>query len=297
VAAPSSRQAHSDLDARIDALYQRPLPEFTAARNALAKTLPRDEAAQVKRLAKPTVVPWAVNQVYWHARSIYDRLLEAGAAVRRAEIAAIEKPGATDARLRQARDNVREAAEAHRRAVADAVHQANRLAAQSGVQPPADLLTRMLEAVSLTSSPSGRHGRLTEIVQPAGFEALFGVAPAPRSEPAGRDERRAERPTPVAADTAPSPASTKRAAVEAQRARQAALDERMRTARADLTAARDAERDLKRQADVAGRELREAERSLALLRAAYEKAAAAAQRAASDRETAERALEKISRES
>jgi hypothetical protein len=49
------------LDSSIDALYQEPLSTFTAARNALAKTLSKEQAREVKRLAKPTLVPWAVN--------------------------------------------------------------------------------------------------------------------------------------------------------------------------------------------------------------------------------------------
>ena len=49
-------------------LYQQPLSAFTAARNALAKTLSGAEAHRIKRLAKPTVVPWTINQLYWRAR-------------------------------------------------------------------------------------------------------------------------------------------------------------------------------------------------------------------------------------
>jgi hypothetical protein len=46
----------------------------------------------VKALKKPTLVPWAVNQVYWHARPVYDRLAKSGAALRSAQIAALERP-------------------------------------------------------------------------------------------------------------------------------------------------------------------------------------------------------------
>ncbi len=65
------------LDAQIDELYQLPLAEFTAARNALAKTLAGADASRVKRLEKATVVPWAVNQLYWRERSAWDRLMKA----------------------------------------------------------------------------------------------------------------------------------------------------------------------------------------------------------------------------
>ena len=125
-------------------------------RNALAKTLSGADAQHVKRLAKPTLIPWTINQVYWTARSVYDRLLDAGAAVRRAQIAALEKPGTTAARMQKSRDQVREAVEAHQKAVADAVHQALRAAARFDAHPPVDALTRMLESLSLAADPS-RH--------------------------------------------------------------------------------------------------------------------------------------------
>ena len=104
-----SQPRRSALDERIDELYQRPLAEFTASRNALAKTLTGADAQRVKRLAKPTLIPWTINQVYWTARSVYDHLLDAGAEVRRAQIAALEKPGTTAARMQKSRDQVREA--------------------------------------------------------------------------------------------------------------------------------------------------------------------------------------------
>ena len=70
-----------NLDPRIDDLYRLPLNEFTAARNALAKTLGGDEAKRVRALAKPTLVPWALNQLFWKARPTYERLLKSGDAL------------------------------------------------------------------------------------------------------------------------------------------------------------------------------------------------------------------------
>jgi hypothetical protein len=50
-----------------DDLYALPLEEFTAARNELARSLKAagdaDEAARVKKLKKPPVSAWAVNQL------------------------------------------------------------------------------------------------------------------------------------------------------------------------------------------------------------------------------------------
>ena len=107
--------------------------EFTAARNALAKTLKGAEATRVKALVKPTAVPWAVNQLYWHRRSTYDRLLTAGGVLRDAQIAALGGRGAAGAT--SARAN-----EAHRKALAEAVRDASALASEQGVHPATDQL-------------------------------------------------------------------------------------------------------------------------------------------------------------
>lgn len=157
----------SALDDRIDDLYKLPLDEFTAARNALAKALGGDEAKRVKALAKPNLVPWAVNQVYWRARGVYDRLLKAGDRLRKAQIAALEGRHA----------DVRAANDAHRHAIAEGVAEAERLAAAHDSKPSPDALTRTFEALSIAPDPPEPHGRLTAALQPAGFEALAGVTP------------------------------------------------------------------------------------------------------------------------
>ena len=69
-------------DSDIDALFQLPPGEFTAARNALASRLKKgghaDEAEAVKALPKPSVSAWAVNQLFWKHRKPFDRLMAAG---------------------------------------------------------------------------------------------------------------------------------------------------------------------------------------------------------------------------
>jgi hypothetical protein len=152
-------------DAKIDELYRLPLAEFTSARNALAKSLSKEDAKIVKALEKPTVVPWAVNQVYWRARATYDRLMKSGEKLRSTQIAALEGRSA----------DVRAASEAHRRAITEAVAEAERLASASGAKPGADPLARTFESLSLATSAPGQPGRLTDALQPAGFEALAGL--------------------------------------------------------------------------------------------------------------------------
>ena len=183
------------LDAQIDGLYQQPLSEFTAARNALAKTLGRDDAARVKKLAKPSVVAWAVNQVYWRARKSFDRAMAAGERLRKTQIAALGGKSAKESDQRGARA-------AHQQAVAAAVGEAARLAAAAGVHPDAEQLAVAIDALSLAANPPKPPGRLVEPLKPAGFEALSGIRVAdvvPNVEPRTTNlERHAERRTPNA---------------------------------------------------------------------------------------------------
>jgi hypothetical protein len=155
----------SALESSIDTLYKGPLGEFVSARTALAKSLSGSDAKRVKALQKPAVAAWAVNQVYWHARPLYDRLLKSGKALRSAQIAALGGRSA----------DVRGAGETHREAIAGAVKEARRLAVSSGVQPNADALARTFEALSLATREVEPDGRLTKPLSPAGFEALAGV--------------------------------------------------------------------------------------------------------------------------
>jgi len=165
-------------ETEIDALYQLPLSEFTAARNALAKALGGAEGKTVKALVKPTVVPWAVNQLYWRARPVYVQLLATGRSLREAQIGALEgRKGAAD--------GVRRATDGHHKVLESALTRVLQLAAAVGERPPSDEVRRVLETLSLASSHPERPGRLTTAVRPAGFEALAGVTPA--AVPTGRD--------------------------------------------------------------------------------------------------------------
>jgi hypothetical protein len=165
-----------DLDRRIDELYALPLADFTASRNALAKSLSGDEAKLVRALNKPSAVAWAVNQLFWKARTAFDQLVKQGAALRDAQIAVLKGKEA----------DVQRAAAAHRRALAHAVDQTKDFASVGGIHPNAEDLARMLEAISLAVQPPKHVGRWTESLRPAGFEALANVEPVARAGWAGR---------------------------------------------------------------------------------------------------------------
>jgi hypothetical protein len=203
------------LDAKIDELYKEPLDAFIPSRNALAKSQTGADAKRVRALAKPTVVPWAVNQVYWHARPVYDKAIKSGERLRAAQIASLEGRRGVD---------LREAGDMHRRALANAVKEAERLAEASGAKPAADALMRTFEALSLASASVEPAGRLTKPLQPAGFEALAGVTPKPPAplafkarESGGTGRTHGSAPTGEA--HAPPKADRKRELAEAEAAR------------------------------------------------------------------------------
>jgi hypothetical protein len=246
----------AEVDDQIDDLYKLPLAEFTPARNALAKSLGGDAAKRVKSLAKPNVVPWAVNQVYWRTRGVYDRLLKAGDRLRRAQIAALQGGSA----------DVRAANDAHRHAIAEAVSEAERLAAAEGSKPSTDALARTFEALSLAQQPPEPHGRFTEAIQPAGFEALAGVTPHKpegRSQKSEVDGRRLKEGRTATGDRHAEAAQPKPSRAELRAAEKAAQEEAERQA-----AARKRDAEL-RKADAA---VARAEANEKLARATWERA-------------------------
>src|SRR4051794_16097397 len=96
-------------------LYGLPLEEFTPARDKAARAIrkagDRETAARVAKLPKPSPAAWTANQVAREQPELIDALLDAGAALRAAQDAAISGGGAA---------GLREATLAERRAV-DAV--------------------------------------------------------------------------------------------------------------------------------------------------------------------------------
>lgn len=206
----------------INDLYQVPLAEFTSARNALAKTLKGDEARSVKALKKPSVVAWAVNQVFWKARPAYDALMKAGQALRAAQIAA----------LKGRKADVRAATEAHRKALSAAVTRAQQQASQAGANPNADQVARMLETLSLAAEPASDAGRFADVIGPSGFEALTGVTPV-APPPSSRDEAKQKKAKEDEKERRAAEARLEAAEVALQRARDRADAARRMLNRAD----------------------------------------------------------------
>lgn len=161
------------LEEELDRLYALPLNDFTAARDELAKRLraegERDLADEVKALRKPSVSVWLVNQLAREREMDVKRLLKAGEALGKAQASA---KGFAEAR-------------------SDEQHALERLAAaarEAGVGPQAaDRAVKTLRAASLTDEGRDllKRGRLTEELEPPGFEALAGM-PAPKRPKAAK---------------------------------------------------------------------------------------------------------------
>ena len=262
--------ASTSLDTEIDRLYQLPLDEFTAARNALAKEAGA-AGAGIRTLQKPPIAAWAINQVYWRARAAFHALSTSAAALRDAHTAMLTGKKA----------DVRAAGAAHEAAL-DAVEKAAAAILRDAGQPPTDA-TKQAIATTLRALPGSPDppGRLTKLLQPSGFELLAGL---PASLIAGTR----------AAAPAAKPARESQPAAAAK-PRDAARDRALAKAKEALAAAekaeRTAEQNARREEFEAARMTRDAERAEATL----EKARAALEAAQDAVTTAERELEAAAR--
>jgi hypothetical protein len=248
-------------DPDIDRLYQVPLAEFTAERNALAASLGK-AGAPIKALPKPSVAAWAVNQLYWRHRPVYDALTRASLGRRAAHGRVISGRtadlGAADA--------------AHQDAVRAALAAVRALLKEAGdPASPATLnaVKDTLEALPGDDAP----GRLTRPLMPAGFEALAGLVPS------GREALRAVSPRAGAVDR--DGLSKDSAAERRAKAREAVVAER----RAAEAARREKQARLRDAAAV--------EKMLRAARAAERLAEAAFGRARQDLGRAERERERL----
>lgn len=246
------------LEAEIDRLYQLPPDAFTSARNALAKTAGTD-AAMVRGLAKPPLAAWAVNQLYWQQRPVYDAVVTAAKEMREAHAAVLSGRSA----------DLRAAGKAHDAAVEGAVKAA--LSLLEGGEHKATDATRQAVTTTVRALPGDDPpGRLTTVLQPGGFEMLAGLsiggrsAAAPPHPPPPRERRGAppvEHPRRGGgrhAKTAPVTA----AARDRDRKREAQAKAAAREAAAAAgRAVREAEHTARREEFEAARTARDAERA------------------------------------
>ena len=182
------------LNDEVDELFKLPLAEFTDARNALAKKLKQNgranDANLVKTLTKPSVSAWTVNQLYWHHREEFDTLLAAGQRVRKAQVSGSSSKLA----------DMRAALDARREALIDLSELASTLLREAGSNPSLETIRRItttLEALSaLVDGPT--LGRLTQDVDPPGFESLTSFMAGTGTTKATQPSRKTAQPAPAA---------------------------------------------------------------------------------------------------
>jgi hypothetical protein len=258
------------LDAEIDRLFQLPLGEFTAARNATAKAAGKEGAA-IKQLAKPPVAAWAVNQLFWSRRDEYEALIGAAEEMRRTNRAVIEGK----------RGDLRAAGREHERALDTALKVTLALMKDSG-QPVTDA-TRHAILNTLRALPADeRPGRLTHALTPGGFEMLSGITPAKTQK------TREPLATPVATasmkkDQDGAAKQAVRARAEREAAERTVRDAEHKARRAEFEAARAA-----RDADRAEKRVDEAKKAVEEAREELEAAESASAKAIQAREISER---------
>jgi hypothetical protein len=231
----------------IDQLYRLPLEEFTAARNALAKSAGKG-AGEIRALAKPPVAAWAVNQLYWHDRRAWDALIDAAENQRRVNKAV----------LAGGKGDVRASGKAHDEAVHDALKATLAILERAG-QPATDAtrqaILNTLRALPADESP----GRLTRVLQPGGFEMLagFSVAAASRKDAGpGKDAKEPKAHAKPPADTKASAQAQARSKADAK-----ALTQAREAAAAAERALTDAEHAVRRHEFEIARATRDEQRA------------------------------------
>ena len=186
-----------DVDKELDRLYGAAPSEFVAERRRIEKALRdegrRQEADDVKALAKPTTAAWIVNQLAREKRRDVDRQLAAGERLRAAQRAAVAGEGTSSFDVARVEES-----EARRRLT----EAAGALLAERGQkvsQPMLDQVDRTLRAAAVDDE--GRQllatGRLVRELEAGGFELLAGIEPRTSAgagrPPAAKRKKRLEQ--------------------------------------------------------------------------------------------------------
>jgi hypothetical protein len=230
----------------LDRLYGVPLGEFTAVRDQLAAELrelgDRDAAARVKKLRRPSVSAWVVNQLARVHRSGVQELLSVGEDVRTGQRAALSGGGAE--RIREITTRRRRVVDRLLDGAEDLLTKAGQATSRSTLDKVGDTL--MAATVDEEAAEAVRAGRLErELTPPSGFETLAGHIPVHQKSASKREQQARER--------------TQRAQDQARDAKEAAEEAAREARRLKLLADQtrlDAER-AKRRADGAADRARE----------------------------------------
>ena len=227
------------IEDRVEALLATPPQQFTAARNALAKQLLaeglRDAAAEVKRLPRPPVSLWILNQLAREQPALIDSYLDAARLLREAHQSGGDIRAATppqrDAESRVLAAAV-EFARTHDQSATETVQRGLREALNSAAAD-ADVAAVM------------REGRLIREPEAPSIDELLWSMPQERSTAKARGRPTAEAPR------------------RDRKAERRALQQRITEATAEVSRARGNAREASEAAEAANRAWKRAEKSAA----------------------------------
>jgi len=169
-------QAVAKVEQEVDRLFELPLEEFIAARNELARLLKNEgnapAAEEVRRLSKPSVAAWTINQLSRQQKDAVTVLLEAAAKLRTAQERALQGGGSGEA--------LRRAQAEERQAIRELTQHAKQILGRAGRPASSTVLNRVsltlrAAAVSEAGRTALKAGRLTGEVRSSGFDALARV--------------------------------------------------------------------------------------------------------------------------
>jgi DNA repair exonuclease SbcCD ATPase subunit len=237
------------MDSRFDdavvELFQAPLATFIAERKRLAAELKaagdKIGATTLGKLARPPISAWVVNQLWWHARDAFDKLLATADRLRKGDL---------------------EATAAHREAIAKLRARAAAILGDAGHGATESTLRRVTQTLSALAAGGGFDpdppGALSADRDPPGFEAVgISLPPAPKTAPPAKEH----------AKPPPKPAHDEVAEARRKQAEAAAERRRIEDARAKLAAERHrleaAVRTAKGDVEAKQRDITKLERQLA----------------------------------
>ena len=182
--ANSSTNPNPWTSSRFSSCHARSGP-ISSPRRRLRSAGDGERADEVKKLRKPTVGVWLVNQLARERELDVQRLLKAGESLTQS----------------QAKGGAGESSQKFRLALERLARAAREIAEREGIGASAlDKATETLRAASLSAEEREllKRGRLTEELEPPGFEALIGQQGVARGETATerkppRDERAEKR--------------------------------------------------------------------------------------------------------
>src|ERR1051325_11340635 len=288
---PTNRR--TGLDAELDALFGRPLAEFTSARNALAARLGKSgraiDAERIKSLAKPPAPAGAGNPLYWRATGAMnpvdwqdpkaiDQLIGVTERIRKAQTVGIKNA------------DVRGLLNEKKPMMAGLIERKSAILSAAGHATSPEVLrpvSATLEALAVWGNTEGapQAGRLTADLDPPGFDALAAVMGGAKIEPARvlsfRASKAAEDPTPARARARDAVKAAEKALRDAHRkaeraqtaltkanARTATVEKQKQEIEARYAEARAEARAASNEAKNAAQAVAEAERSLARVKEA-----------------------------